>query len=656
MTTGREQPGRAVPVTAASVSSVSVRLARPLPAGVRSDLRRLTEVEASRLALLAAVGSAGVLTTSAGFSLSRSDPTSGWAQALFWAGLGLVVLPVTARLLSAAVGRTERAGLLLTVGVLLYVVKVLHDPFGFTYADEWVHAYNAEQIVRTGSLFHANPIIAVTSRYPGLESLTAAVASLTHSGVFVSGVIVLAAARVVCVLALFLALERIGGSSRVASIATLVYATNPNFLFWSAEFSYESLALPLALLAVFAVARARPVRWSSPETRATATRARLILGRVPAGRLGWSVVACAATAGTVATHHLTSYALCAFLVLTCAVASIRRSTRREAPWFVAGFAIATTAAWVSLVAPGTGHYLLPVLGRAFHQTVATLLGHSTGRSPFGGGAGGQPGAPLWQRLVALTSVGLVVVALPFGLLDVRRRFRRSPFALVLAAAAVAYVAVLPMRLIPAAWETSNRSSEFLYVGVALVLALTRPPRRVSRSLRTAAASAAVGVLLAGGLVAGWPPRVLLALPSRAQASGGAEIVPQPEAVARWARTSLGTGHRFIAPEAVGRELLVRGGQTAFVTSAPFNAATVLFGDSVTSGIFATLAGRSIGFVAEDRLASGDDSMAGYFFRGPDPARRVDPLALDKFESFPGINRVFDSGDIVVYDVRTLSAP
>jgi hypothetical protein len=656
MRTTEGKPG-SVPMANAAVAPASVPSTGTLPAAARSGLRRLIGTDSSRFAPLTAVGSAGLLSASAGFWLSRSDPTSGRAQALFWAGLGLIVLPVAVRLVSRTAVRAERVGLLLVVGVLLYAVKVLHDPFGFTYADEWVHVYNADQILRTGSLFHANPIIDVTSRYPGLESLTAAVASLTHLSVFASGVIVLGVARIVCILALFLALERMGGSSRVASIAVLVYTTNPNFLFWSAEFSYESLALPLALLAVFAVVRSRRARPANAAIGSNApTGFRGVLGRASRERLGWSAVACTAIAATVVTHHLTSYALCSFLVLTSVVASLRRSTRRDAPWVVAGFAVAATVTWVVTVAPGTGHYLLPVLGRAFHQTVATVLGHSTGRSLFGGGSGGQPGAPLWQRLVALASVGLVVVALPFGLLGVNRRFRRNPFVIVLAAAALAYVAVLPMRLIPAAWETSNRSSEFLYVGVALVLALVRLPRRVGRPLLAVGTTASIGVLLVGGLVAGWPPRVLLALPARAQASGGAEIAPQPDGVARWARTVLGTGHRFIAPEAVGRELLVNGGQTVFVTSAPFKAATVLFGDSITSGIVDSLASHSIGFVAEDRLASGDDSMAGYFFRAPDPARPVDPLALEKFDGFPGVDRVLDSGDIAVYDVRRLGAP
>ena len=109
----------------------------------------------------------------------------------------------------------------------------------------------------------------------------------------------------------------------------------------------------------------------------------------------------------------------------------------------------------------------------------------------------------------------------------------------------------------------------------------------------------------------------------------------------------------MAPEAIGRELLVNGRQTAYVSSAPFAAATLLFEDTMTLGMIQTVNGHSLDYVAEDRLASGDDSMAGYFLRDPDHGRRVDPLALAKFDSYPGVERVLDSGDIVIYDVRAL---
>ncbi len=623
------------------------RLAGPEPP-------RLPGPTQSRLLPLTLLAAGGLLVTSGGLALSRSNPGSAWAELLFWVGLVLIVAPFAGHLARVGPGRRERLASVLVVGVLLYLVKVVHDPYGFVYADEWVHVYNAQEILRTGSLYHANPIIPVTPRYPGLETVTAAVASTGGLSVFASGLVVLGMARIVLVLALFLLFERLTSSPRFASIAGLVYATNANFLFWSAQFSYESLALPLVAFAAFAVVAVRPSVHDEP--RAGPDGRGVLLRRLRpdwSERTGWIIVGCLAAVSTAATHHLSSWAFCLFLIAVCLFASLRGSTRRYAPWLVTAVAIVAASIWSSLVAPGTSSYLFPVLGRALHASFNVVFGHGSGRKLFQSSAGTpKQVAEPWQRAFAIASVLLILLGLSFGVRQIARRYLANPFFVVLGLAAVAYLAILPLRLVPAAWETSNRTSEFLFAGVALTLALACSSRWFASTSSVFFASACAAVLLIGGVEVGWPPRVLLSLPLRARAAGSV-ISTQPAAVASWAKSVLGPGHRFIAPEAVGRELLVHGDQTAFVTSAPFNAATVLYDDRLTSGIVATLGDRSIGFVAIDRRVSGDDSMSGYYFPGRADTF-VDALAVRKYDRFPGVDRLLDTGDIVVYDVRKLA--
>lgn len=602
-----------------------------------ADERRVLE-SGSRLLQLLLLGSLGVLVASGGLALSRSDPGSAGAEFLFWLGLLVVVLPVAYRLATVGPTRGERLALLIVLALLLYAVKIVHDPYGFVYSDEWVHSYNAQQIVRTGALFHPNTIIPVTARYPGLETVTAAVASIGGLGIFAAGAIVLVAARLVLVLALFLLFERLATSARVASIAALVYLTNPNFLFWTAQFSYESLALPLMVLAAFA-------------TVTLSTGSEPLRGRE---YVVWTVVACLASLATVATHHLTSYGLCVFMLAICAASCFRRASARRAPWLVTGVTVAATAAWVNFVAPGTGSYLIPVLRKAFRQTIDTIEGKTSGRALFETSGAHVQAASAWQRAIAVASVALVVLVLPFGLREIYRHYRSKPVVLVLGLAAALYVAVLPMRLIPAAWETSNRSSEFLYVGVALTMALAATLTRFTRREFPLAVTVAAGVLLVGGVVAGWPPRVLLSLPYKVDARG-AVLPSQPLATAEWARGVLGTGRRFIAPEAIGRELNVNGGETAYVTDvSSFDAHAVLYADTVTASIVSTLAAERVGFVVIPRRTSSDDVMAGYFF-APRGAQHesVSRTAFLKYDVFPGVQRLLDTGNLYVYDVRSL---
>src|SRR5665213_433734 len=110
---------------------------------------------------------AGLLAASAGDALGRTGRSGGLP--LFWLGLVLIMFPAALRLTSKRPRVGERAALVVLVGLGLYGVKVLRDPFAFTYGDELLHLPNLAQILTTGRLFGANPILSISPRYPGLE-------------------------------------------------------------------------------------------------------------------------------------------------------------------------------------------------------------------------------------------------------------------------------------------------------------------------------------------------------------------------------------------------------------------------------------------------------------------------------------------------------
>ena len=115
----------------------------------RSTERRVST--ATLTALLVLSTAVGLMLVSAADALSRSGHAHGGA--LFWLGLLLILVPVTARLTSASPSRNERVGLLVLLGLASYLVKVFRDPFRFLYADEFVHQYNALSILSTHDLF-----------------------------------------------------------------------------------------------------------------------------------------------------------------------------------------------------------------------------------------------------------------------------------------------------------------------------------------------------------------------------------------------------------------------------------------------------------------------------------------------------------------------
>ena len=612
----------------------------------------------------------GLLLISVADTLARS--AAGQYEPLFWAGLLLMILPIAARLASSEPERRERIGLIILLGLGLYLVKVLHSPYGFTFSDELVHSYNGTRILETHKLFNANSILLVTSFYPGLETVAAALATLSGLSLFGASLFVVGIARLIAMMALFLFFEEVSGSLRLAGIAALLYATNANFLFWSAQFSYESLALPLAMWVLYVAAR-RAARPAGAEHR------------------GLTMIALLGISAVVITHHLTSYFLVAFfgvwtlglLLLhfwagrtTSATDASKDSDRNEAgknqrstnifagipalsgPTGLALFSIIATLVWIVSVARITPSYLSPVLSRAATSIFQIIGGQEGTRELFQSTSGYA--APLWERLAGIGSIVLMLLALPFGLRKIWQHHRSNPIAMMLTGIGLAYFAMLGLRLSSDAWETGNRASEFLFIGLAFVLAfavqeLWDRPRMPW--LGRAVVLGSLTIIFMGGVIAGWRPTLRLSGPLQVNI-GNVVIQPQGFAAAHWMRAALGSGNQVATDESNARLMLAYGGQLTLAGRRP-DIKDLLGMADFPDWQVELMREWNIQYIAVDRRLISSDNMAGYYFdrtsTGLLPSTDLfAPEVYGKFDKLQAISRLFDSGNIVIYDVRAIS--
>lgn len=573
----------------------------------------------------------GLLLCSVANALSRAaDPAIG----IYWLGLLLIALPIFYRLTSRQASPRERLMLVLLMGLSLYLVKVMRDSPVFTFSDEQVHAFNAVQIDKTDALFKANPILEVTPYYPGLEAATTALMKLTGLSVYPAGIILAGVARLVMLASLFLLFERVSGSARAAGLGVAIYAGNFNFLFWSAQYSYESLALPLLLMTMMALAE----REASPKT---ALRA-------------WGVPILLAIAAIVVTHHLTSYATVGFLLaLAIAYWFVQRTWRPPNPWPFALAAAAMAGFWLIVVASSTVGYLTPVLSSAFDAIGNTIGGEDEPRALFEGSGPTVEPTPLAGKAIAVLAILLLAAALPFGLREIYRRHGKKPFALIFSIAAVAFFGTLALRLAPLAWETGNRLSEFLFVGLAFTLslafaaALSRFKDRVQWRL---AAAGAIALIFIGGAISGWPWDSQLAKPMRISADG--RTIPSPSlSAAEWSREHI-EGGRFAAANADAGLLLVPGEKVAKAGSKPA-IEDVLDAESFEGWELPLLRRNDLRYVVADRREASADTLRGHFFATEEPNSETwkAPSTTAKFNQVPGVSRIYSNGAITIFDLE-----
>jgi hypothetical protein len=563
----------------------------------------------------------------------------------FWIGVVALFAPVAWRSAASDTPATERLWLLAALALALYVVKVMHSPTAFTFYDELVTTRTAADILSQAALFTELPVAPAYADYPALELAALSVKETSGVSLFVSGVLIIGAAKVVAVVGLWVLAREITASERVASIAVLVYTANPNFVFFGSQFAYESFALPLGVCILALIARGtRSDEPSSKVRTVTVAAGAFLLLPVATG------------------HHLSAIFFAALAVLWLACTAMPRRFAHNSPRrpvaILAVLAIIGVATWHLLFASNTDSYLGPVVGGAFEGLGDLLFSQGEAKVPFESVSAAS--VPFAERVVAVAGIALLLAALGVGLLTLFRSLPVHPLVLALAALTLAYPATLLLRLTQAGTETSNRASEFLFLGVSLVVALglvalasrTGRPRAAARQLGLAVL---LCVFFVSGIVIGWSPTARLPGPYRVVADSRS-VDPLTEAAALWARDNLVPGGRLLADRSTALMFLTYGAQdpqTGEIDGYPL--ANVLTMPDLTAEHRRALRLDEIDYVAVDSRISQDRPGVGFYVdRDSEPQaysydEPIPAAALSKFEQAPWLRRIYDNGTVSLYE-------
>lgn len=588
------------------------------------------------LPVIALIAALGLFTVGTAYNASRAG-TPG-AEFLYWLGLGLIFIPALSRLIFPQPSRVERVSLLYTVALCLYLTKVMLSPLRFNGYDEFLHWRSANDILSTGHLFTKNPLLPVSPFYPGLEIVTNAFSRLSGLNTLSAGFLVIGIAHLLMVLAFFLLCEQISASARLASIATIIYMTNPHYLFFDSQFAYESLALPLATFVLFAMMRYELLKQKRHWIMFAA----------------WLVLV-----ALILTHHATNFVFEGLFLLWAAITLfLRRGNWRRSivfPTLLVGLALTT----LTLVL--IGNTVLSYFGSFFadmgSEVAQTLSsdGGSGARQLFS--SAGTP-TPLWERLISLGSVGLIIVAIPFFLLCFWKRYRHQSLVCVFALIVLFYPVLQVLRLTSNGAELSDRASAFIFLAISFLAAVAIVqfwPVRLLNWKQPVMLSTAILVLFMGGIILGEGiPPTFLPGPFEVSADGRS-IDPEGVQAALWARSYLGPDNRM-ETDRVNQLLMSVYGDQYLVTKSgdKINGLTdVFFETGVDSYVTSVLQKGHIHYLVVDLRLTAGPPQDGFYFEPGEPATRLTPALLSKFDAAPQINRLFDSGHIAVYDTGDL---
>lgn len=603
--------------------------------------RRRPSVQPGAIVVLA-VGF-GVLVMAIGAATARDGGSSGWAQALWIGGLLLVFAPALYRVLLSGTGSRERIVLALVVPMALQVSRLTLFPGFFAFHDELIHATTLRQLVESDGLFSANPLLPVSAFYPGLELVSAALHQTTGLSLYAAGVLTLTLARIVLSCAIVGLTMLVTRSSRAAAIAGLLYVANPQFLFFNSQYSYQTLALPLAVFTVYAFA----------------TR--------PRGRWWALILPLAGLAMVVVTHHVTAMLLvAAFAVWLMFDAGLGRAHRRggsaRPASNVAGLVVmvlAGTALWLAAaLVPGNpvGGYLDAIVDSSAGDVDSLTQGEQT-KEVFANTAGVGP-AP-WEQALLLAAVAICLVALLTALLFGRESLRRrDSLGVILALLGLLYPIIPAGHLTRATAEVGDRAAGFVFVGLAVAAGWWLARRTFSgRGALLVTLVAAVAYL--GNIVLGAGP-TSGQLPGPYLISADARSVDADNrAAAQWLATGIPAGTRVYGDRVSGLLAAAEGDQyTVRHVSTGIDASRLLLDPDLTDADLALIKKADLAYLIVDRrLAGGLPQQQVYVENGEfgqhGRTAPVPAAALTKFGTVPGVQRIYDNGSIAIYDLREL---
>ena len=436
--------------------------------------------------------------------------------------------------------------------------------------------------------------------------------------------------------ALYGIVAAVSRSARVGGAALVVYVCAPQTLLFNSQYAYQTLALPLALLAVYFVVRRHT------------------------DGLGSVVPPALASIAVALTHHLTTVALIGLWAGWLLVTLVRR--RRTDRWgrtcLELGAMLAVAVAALIGVALIPGNVMASYLGNAFQNAVTSgmqALAAGETKQLFVNPAGVT--STLAEKLAMASAIGLTGLGLLFGWWRSRAWLRRRNAGMALLLILLSGVFVLePLgHLVQSTAEIADRSTSFSFLGIGFVLGWWAWRRRMSVR-RAAGLGLAVTVMFTGGVMLGAGP-ASMQVPGRYYVGADQRSVDRDNvAAAGWVRDELPAGSRIFA-DRVGMLLSAEAGALPLTQiGVGVDASELLLATSVTGTDYTLIDSLRIQYLmVDERNSTGLPNLGIYVTGGEygmaDRTLPVSLSALRKFSGVPGANQVYTNGSMTIYNVE-----
>jgi hypothetical protein len=252
---------------------------------------------------------------------------------------------------------------------------------------------------------------------------------------------------------------------------------------------------------------------------------------------------------------------------------------------------------------------------------------------------------------------------PFGLLSVFKRHRLNALAMTCCLLTIGYPLSQLFRLTNRGSDLTDRLAAFLFIPIAMVLAVFITqffPVYILSVLRRSFLTGGIAFVFLGGVILGAGSNFAL-LPGPYQVVADARSL-EPEGIqaAQWAAANLEDGG-LVATDRINQILMGTYGNQPIATSITdkIDLSPVFFAPQLGPKEIALLHHAHVHYLVVDLRLSQSLPLTGFYYEKTEEnafhhTMPVSTTALSKFYHLPNVSRIFDSGDIIIYDIESIS--
>ncbi len=209
----------------------------------------------ARYPILAALVGFGIYGIFESYNLARVDGISTSVSLVFWLSYFSLTLPMVLIIIAPDSKFWSRISALMGFALATTFPKLFRSLESPIFGDEFGHLAAVTDILEKGQVDWWNSIVNPVVDFSVLHYLTAFVVETTGLELWTAANALVIIVHVLTMLGVF-SLLRIKFSPRAAAAGALIYAANPNWMFFHTRFAYETLALLFTVWALFFVVKA----------------------------------------------------------------------------------------------------------------------------------------------------------------------------------------------------------------------------------------------------------------------------------------------------------------------------------------------------------------------------------------------------------------